>query len=220
MTTDTMRDLISIVQESFDVDFSQTTPLRYSLAVDDPLLEGFLDNARQMLGNKANEIVTTVSNSTQAMQAIYHALSNINYQNTAAFLMKKQLKQLLKQLQPSSPKLYAALSQRFPQGRTLKDFLTAILLVSIARAYLRKGQLTKVEIGDQLQDLIISKLQEWSNKLLDPTGLLAALDGLAKILKISNLVVFEPLANMAKKIATSPVNPKSPTSVTKTNLSK
>lgn len=201
MSSEKMRQWITLVETSFD----DRLPL-HQCDIDDPLLEGFMALAKQKLGNKAQEIVTSVTNSTQALQAVFHALSNSHYQNTAAFLMKQQLKSMLKQLKLVNPKLYAALWQRFPEGRNLNDFLTAILLVSVAKAYLRKRQLAKIAIGDQTTDLLINALQDWSGKLLDPTGFISVFDALGKILKVGNHILFEPLASMAKKIATSPIN--------------
>ena len=189
MTQNLMRQYIEIVEQA------QSHKVNLE---EDLLLEGFLDKTLQILGSKAQEVVSAVGNSTQALQVIYNILRNPQYRDTATFLLKKKLKRLTPLV--AQPKLRQFIESKFPQGRQLGDFLTTVYLVCLANAWIKKRTMAT----DQAVNELIEQLNSWITKLMDPTGIVAALDGLARALKVSNMVILEPLSLINQKIKSAP----------------
>jgi len=176
---------------------------------DDLLLEGLFDKTKQFLGNKAQEVVTVVTNTTQAMQVLYKVFSNAEFLNTATFLLKKMLKQKMKLI--TAPALKSIIVSKFPQGREVKDFIITLIFTCVSNAWLKKFQgaisISVDQIKDQITDYIVQQLRDiytWIPKFADPSMIFTALGIITKVLNVSNEIILQPLAYINQKIVAAP----------------
>lgn len=163
------------------------------------LLEGFLDSAKQFLDNKVNQSVTVVSNTTQAVQVLYKVCSNPKFLDAMTFLLKKSVSSKLKQC-PNS-KLKQAITNNWPQGRTIKDFFVALIYEGLINAFSKTFLVAQSadQAKDQVIEWLVSKItsiESWISSAGDATGIFT----LFKSLKIGNELVFNTLSYLNKKI--------------------
>ena len=171
--------------------------------INEILLEGFVDRAKQFLGDKINQSVTVVSNTSQAIQVLYKVCSNPSFLDTMTFLLKKSVKNKLKQF-PNS-KLTQAITNKWPQGRTIKDFFVALIYECMINAFSKTFLVAQTL--DQAKDQVIEKTKEWLVSKItsieswistagDATGIFTLFNSL----KIGNELMFKTLTYLNKKI--------------------
>lgn len=178
------------------------------------LIEGWLDSVKKALGDKVDQTVQTVSNTAAALQVFYKIGTNKEYLETVTFLIKKDIKQKLKNLGdgPIMAKLKQLVMKIFPEGRGLMDFIKGCIICAVlkmANSLVDKFNSAK-KIGGQVLDNVKDQAQEVVGNLLQKmTGLdtmvnqLSQASGIFTILQalgIANDLLFELLTNINSKI--------------------
>lgn len=171
----------------------QGSNLYEAILTEAELREGFLDSIRQKIGQVIDKQVTNVNNMATALSVIYHVISNSEYLETATFLLKKAVKEKVKQIQ--SDTLRKAIARVFPSGRGMKDFLVALCLVGLINSVIQGAIAIKDNIVDSIKDSLI-KIPNLLGTTLDVSGLTSILNSL----QIANDIFFELLTKIHKKI--------------------
>lgn len=159
------------------------------------LHEAFLANLAKMVGNKAKDQVTVVTNAVTAAQVLYKVLSNPQYTETATFLLKKAINTRIRSLTDGAFK--QAIINKFPEGRTAKDFLKGILLISVLNTVLA----AKASVQAQIIDSIKSKILNVDALVTQLLGAGAVgLSAVFQALGVGNAVIFQVLTDINTKI--------------------
>ncbi len=163
------------------------------------LYEAFMANLVKMAGNKLNQQVSNVTNAVTAAQVLYKVMSNPTYTETATFLLKKAIKTRLKDLE-DGPLKQAVLS-KFPPGRSAKDFLKGLVMISVLNAV----TMAKGTVQAQALETITNSVVNIDNIVTQILG--ASAGGIGTVftsLGIANTILFQVLSDINAKIATIP----------------
>lgn len=163
------------------------------------LYEAFMANLVKMAGNKLNQQVSNVTNAVTAAQVLYKVMSNPTYTETATFLLKKAIKTRLKDLE-DGPLKQAVLS-KFPPGRSAKDFLKGLVMISVLNAV----TMAKGTVQAQALETITNSVVNIDNIVTQILG--ASAGGIGTVftsLGIANTILFQVLTDINAKIATIP----------------
>lgn len=172
------------------------------------LREAFLDSITKYLGNKTQEAVTNVNNFASSMQVLYQVISDPAKLDTVTFLLKKRLKLIIKSMPPAAAKLKQYLLAVFPEGRTLKDFFKALLLVALGRA----GTAIAMQLKDMGQETalnpILIAIQQIPSIVLEIlTQGIGVIANALQTLHIGNALWFEVLNQINQKIKSINIKP-------------
>lgn len=164
---------------------------------EDMVMEGLLDNIRQTISNKVKDQIDIVKNTNDALQVLYKVMTNPQRLDTVTFELKRSIKARLKQIAqiPLLKKVHDLVAKHFPQGRTVKDFVVGIILVSV----LNTGLVFKDELKDQIVDTIVDKLKDLAG-LVAGISSASALFSVLHALKIGDQLFFKVLTDINKKI--------------------
>lgn len=174
-------------------EFSKTT-------IEEALLqEAFLNDLAKMVGNKAKEQVTVVNNTMTAAQVLYKVCSNQRYLESMTFELKRAIKQRIKQLPDG--KLKQAIIDKFPQGRGLKDFFAALVLVSVINTIAASRNMIKDQVLDTIVNNVVN-LDALIGHLLSAGS--GALGAVLKGLGVGNTILFSVLTDINKKLVNLP----------------
>ena len=160
--------------------------------------EAFLNDLAKRLGDKAKEHVTVVNNTVTTAQVLYKVCSNPSYLESMTFELKRAIKARLKAL--PNGKLKNAITNKFPQGRGLKDFFAALALISVLNTVVA----SKGIINDQALNVVINNvvnLDAIIGHLLSAGA--GALGATFKALGVGNTVLFSVLTAINKKLVAS-----------------
>lgn len=166
------------------------------ILTEDMIREGFLDSIRQKVGQAIDKHTTNVNNMATALTVIYKVVSNSEYLETATFLLKKAVKDKVKQIQ--SDVLRKAIAKIFPEGRNLKDFLVALCLIGVINSVIEGAIAIRDNVVESIRDSLI-KIPNLLGANLDVSGLTSILNSL----QIANNIFFELLTKINKKIVES-----------------
>lgn len=177
-------------------DFSKTP----TVTLEEELLqEAFLNDLAKSVGNKAMGHVAVVNNAATAAQVLYKVCSNPQYLETATFELKRAIKGKLKMMPEG--KLKAAIISKFPDGRSIKDFFSAMALISVINTV----ALGKSLVQDQAINSVINNIVNLDALIGQMLSAGAAGLGVAfKALGVGNTVLFSILTDINKKIEQSP----------------
>lgn len=163
------------------------------------LYEAFLNDLAKSVGNKAMGHVAVVNNAATAAQVLYKVCSNPQYLETATFELKRAIKGKLKMMPEG--KLKAAIISKFPDGRSIKDFFSAMALISVINTV----ALGKSLVQDQAINSVINNIVNLDALIGQMLSAGAAGLGVAfKALGVGNTVLFSILTDINKKIEQSP----------------
>lgn len=185
------------------------------------LYEGLLDSIKQSLGNKVDSAVSVVNNTSAAMQVFYKIGSNPQYLESITFLLKKNIKQKLKNMStgPVLDKFKSVINRIFPPGRSFQDFFKCILIVCAMNAV--SGIVSKLSSFaiDQAKDSALSQAKDLVSKIsqqfANVDGILSGISNASgifqafKALGIANHLIFELLSSLNKKISSLSVTTES-----------
>lgn len=159
------------------------------------LHETFITNLAKMVGVKVKEKVSVVTNAITAAQVLYKVMSDPHYTESATFLLKKAINTRLRSLGDSPFK--QAIIAKLPQGRTSKDFLKGLLIVSVLNTVLA----VKDTVQSQLIDTLKSKILDIDSLVMQLLGSAAGgLSVVCQALGIGNTVIFQVLTDINTKI--------------------
>lgn len=173
-----------------------------------------MDSIRQVVGDKISSTVSTVNNTATAMVVIYKVASDEKYLDTITFLLKKAIKQKIKALgqSPVISKLVKAMWVVFPQGRSIKDFLKALFLVSILNVLGMAMSKAKDWLKGQVEDQVMGFIKGAANRVMNLDSLVGAMSnanaifGFLAAIGVANEVLFKILDYMNEKIVNAPGN--------------
>jgi hypothetical protein len=184
------------------------------------LIEGLLDSLTKMAGSVINSQINTVTNAAQGSAVIAKVVSNPQFLETMTFLLKKYIKNVMKQIR--APKIIALIDQVFPKGRTLVDFVKALLLLPAVNVIKVSLGVAGDTVSDALQNYVIKSLPTLDQLAQTFIGQgLGALSSIMSVLKFSNNAFFDVLNMLNAKIKSAPVAPvATPGTPPSVNLSK
>lgn len=169
--------------------------------LEDALLqEAFMSNLVKLAGDKINQQVANVTNAATAAQVLYKVMSKPEYTDTATFLLKKAIKTRLKGLDDGP--LKQAMLNKFPAGRTGKDFLKGLVMICVLNAV----NVAKGTIKAQALDTITDSILNVDNLVTQILG--AGAGGIGTVfqtLGIANTILFQVLTDINSKINAAPV---------------
>jgi len=201
-------------------EFIQESVNNNLLREDTILIEGLLDSLTRMAGSVINSQIKTVTNSAQGAAVIAKVVSNPQFLETMTFLLKKYIKNAIKQIR--HPQIIALIDRVFPKGRTIVDFVKALLLLPAVNVIKVSLEATGDSIGDALKDYVTKSLPTLDQLAQTFIGQgLGALSSIMSVLKFSNTAFFDVLNMLNTKIKTTPVAPiATPGTPPSVNLSK
>lgn len=177
-------------------EFENNSKIMEGMLTEEVLLEGFLDNIQKAIGDKAKEQVTIVKNSINAMQVLYKILVDPEQLETMTFLIKKNIKQTLKDLagKPYLSPVITLIEKFFPVGRGLRDFMICLVLASV------------LKLAATLKDQAVDAVSNLASSLITLPALLtkavnmAGLMSVFAALKIGDTLFFDLLSKLNQKI--------------------
>lgn len=185
-------------------DLSTVNTVNESFLIEDQaLMEGFIDNLTKIAGNAVKQPFTTVSNSSQGAAVIVKAMTNPTYLDTLTFLMKKYIKNSMKEIK--SPQVLSVINRIFPAGRTAKDFVKALFLLPIVNLIKVSLHASGEQITDTIKDYLtkITSLDQLVNTFLSQG--FSTITSILSTLKLTNVMFFDILNMLNKKINSSQV---------------
>jgi hypothetical protein len=164
------------------------------------LYEAFMSNLVKLAGDKINQQVTNVSNAATAAQVLYKVMSKPEYTDTATFLLKKAIKTRLKNVDDGPFK--QAILNKFPPGRTGKDFLKGLVIICVLNAVnVAKGTIT-AQVLDNVTDSILN-IDNLVTQILGASA--GGIGTVFQTLGIANTILFQVLTDINSKINAAPV---------------
>jgi hypothetical protein len=164
------------------------------------LYEAFMANLVKMAGDKLNQQVSNVSNAATAAQVLYKVMSKPEYTDTATFLLKKAIKTRLKNLDDGP--LKQAVLDKFPPGRSAKDFLKGLVMISVLNAVAVAKGAVKAQVLDTISDSILN-IDNIVTQILGASA--GGIGTVFSTLGIANTILFQVLTDINAKIASAPV---------------
>jgi hypothetical protein len=165
-------------------------------SLDDALLqEAFMANLVKLAGDKIGQQVSNVTNAATAAQVLYKVMSKPEYTDTATFLLKKAIKTRLKNLDDGP--LKQAMLNKYPAGRTGKDFLKGLVMICVLNAV----AVAKSAVTAQALDTVTDSILNIDNIVTQVLG--ASAGGVGTVfqtLGIANTILFQVLTDINSKI--------------------
>ena len=181
---------------------SNASTVAESLLKEDAILiEGLMDILSRTAGNALKAPITTVTSTAQGAAVIAKALSNPTYLDTLTFLLKKYIKNAMKQI--TAPKVVEYINRVFPRGRTLKDFLKALFLVPIVNLVKVSLAATQDQLTDNLKNYLATEvlnLDRYVTTFISQG--FGAITGILGALKLTNIALFDILNMLNVKMRT------------------
>ena len=201
-----------IHQKSFQLEPSVILQEQLNMAI----VEGFLDSAKKLLGDKVNQTITSVNNATTAVQLLFKVATIPEWLETTCGLLRKYIRSILKSMPDSALKaLIQDKYTKYSSTNHLTSFFINIILLIVLK-YFSKSFLMK-RAQDDAQDAAkdsvnwkavqeflvgkISNIETWISGVGDATGIFTIL----KWLKIGNDLLFQTLTNIWTKIRSIPI---------------
>ena len=164
------------------------------------LYEAFMSNLVKLAGDKFKSQVTNVTNAATAAQVLYKVMSRPEYTEVATFLLKKAIKLKLKNMEDGPFK--QAVSDKFPPGRTGKDFLKGLIIICVINAV----SIVKDAAKAQALDAVTNSILNVDNLVTQILG--ASTGGVGTVfqtLGVANTILFQVLTDISVKINATPV---------------
>ena len=169
-----------------------------AMLTEELLREAFLDSVVKFLGNKAREIPQQINNLASSLQLLYGVVSDPQRLRVTVMLLKRELQNNVIGKLPVNIRAVVRfrdfLQRMVPQGATLKDFFTLLLVVAVGRTGLVIADSIKDIKNEALLDPIIDVIKEipqFANMIATQGG--NALGSALQALKIGNTLWFEIL---------------------------
>lgn len=189
---------------------SNPSTIAESLLKEDAILiEGLMDILSRTAGNALRAPITTVTSAAQGAAVIAKALSNPTYLDTLTFLLKKYIKNAMKQI--TSPQVVEYINKVFPIGRTLKDFLKALFLVPVVNVIKVSLAATQDQITDNLKNYLATEVLNLDRYVATFIAQgFGAITGILSALKLTNIALFDVLNMLNVKMRTIQPGPTPP----------